>query len=77
MQVSEGEEIIIILKTSSEFNSEETQISNYMTNIFSLMKEFLDIKLGNVSIGAVIGLMLSIGVIGFIFKIWQGGQNGS
>lgn len=77
MQVAQGEEIIIILKTSSEFNSEETQISNYMTNIFSLMKEFFDIKLGNVSIGAVIGLMLSIGVIGFVFKIWQGGQNGS
>lgn len=60
-------------------NDEENNenISNIMTGIFTLISSFLSIQLGFITLGQIIGLVLAIGVIFFIFYVWNGGRNGN
>lgn len=60
-------------------NDEENNenISNIMTGIFTLISSFLSIQLGFITLGQLIGLVLAIGVIFFIFYVWNGGRNGN
>lgn len=52
-------------------------ITNIMTGIFTLVSSFLSIQLGFITLGQIIGLILAIGVIFFIFYVWNGGRNGN
>lgn len=56
---------------------EMENISNIMTGIFTLVSSFLSIQLGFITLGQIIGLILAIGVVFFIFYVWNGGRNGN
>lgn len=66
-----------IMINESSTPPENEDISNIMTGIFTLISSFLSIQLGFITLGQIIGLVLAVGVIFFIFYVWNGGRNGN
>lgn len=53
---------------------EELGWYNWIVGIFTTMGMFLELKIGNISIGYFVLIPLVINVVTFIIKIWKGGQ---
>lgn len=54
----------------------DINVKSAFTTFFSLVGGFLSMKLGFITLGEIIGLVLAIALLGFIFKVWNGGNNG-
>lgn len=61
---------------SASGDTGELNVKSAFTTFFSLVGGFLSMKLGFITLGEIIGLVLAIALLGFIFKVWNGGNNG-
>lgn len=52
------------------------EISGIFNQVADTIQRFLDIKIVFITVGQILILVLSISILGFIIKIWQGGNNG-
>lgn len=69
-------EIKIAVRNNTPEDTGDINVKSAFTTFFSLVGGFLSMKLGFITLGEIIGLVLAITLLGFIFKVWNGGNNG-
>lgn len=69
-------EIKIAVRNNTPVDNGDINVKSAFTTFFSLVGGFLSMKLGFITLGEIIGLVLAIALLGFIFKVWNGGNNG-
>ena len=69
-------EIKIAVRNNTPVDTGDINVKSAFTTFFSLVGGFLSMKLGFITLGEIIGLVLAIALLGFIFKVWNGGNNG-
>lgn len=61
---------------SASGDTGDINVNSAFKTFFNLVRDFLNMKLGFITLGEIIGLVLAIGLLGFIFKVWNGANNG-
>ena len=69
-------EIKIAVRNNEPVDNGDINVKSAFSTFFSLVGGFLSMKLGFITLGEIIGLVLAIALLGFIFKVWNGGNNG-
>lgn len=69
-------EIKIAVRNNTPVDNGDINVKSAFTTFFSLVGGFLSMELGFITLGEIIGLVLAIALLGFIFKVWNGGNNG-
>lgn len=71
-----GQLVEVELQSAKLVNSEIDNINTGANAVFSIISNFLNINIGFLTVGSIIAVLLAVAVLGFIIKIWQGGNNG-
>lgn len=61
---------------SASGDTGDINVNSAFKTFFNLVSDFLNMKLGFITLGEIIGLVLAISLLGFIFKVWNGANNG-
>lgn len=71
-----GQVIEVELESAKLVNDDIDNINTGANAVFSIITNFLNINIGFLTVGSIIAVLLAVAVLGFIIKIWQGGNNG-
>lgn len=71
-----GQVIEVELESAKLVNDDIDNINTGANAVFSIISNFLNINIGFLTVGSIIAVLLAVAVLGFIIKIWQGGNNG-